>query len=985
MSLTAARPALPPTDEVATMSRESAAGRKPRAFLSYGWQDNAALVRRVKEDLERKGWEAWQDKDRIEGGDAFAAEIEDGLRWCDVVVAFMGPHSTRRAGDADSTDRRDSICQRELSMADAVKGHGRTVPVMAVACSPPLLLQGLDYVDMTGCPADQGRYVTAFVKLLDALEDALDGKVRYRAWYHNLRPLDFRSTLAEKSLGFHGRGWLFREIDRWRESGATQSLMILGDPGVGKSAIAATLVLNEPRVVGHFFCRHDESTTLSPGRMAQTLAAHLAAAFPAYRAKFDDPAVMEPLDTAERDPINALVAGVFGPLGKLEAPDGGVRYLVLDALDEALESADALNAVRVLASSVERMPRWLRLIATARNESGVTDRLRALRYHPLDAGSPGNVEDVRDYVASRLASMPGATDRHVRTLCERSAGNFLYVVQTLGDVEAGHLRLDELERLPPGLTGRYLVFFERRFADEARFAPMRRLLDAMVAAAEPLHESLLAAVAGIDAEEDLPGLGRDFRQYLKHQDDWGRDPIYAFYHKSISDWLTAPERRGDTFTASARKGDRAITEWLWREYSRGPEKWPAYLVRHLPMHLRQGGRWDDLAKVLSDPQYLEARAEADEVAELAADLAAANAAEGLAGHESRRLLGRLEEAIRRDQAFIAGHPTALFQCLWNSCWWFDCPESAEHYDPPEGGWGEEGPPWSRPALSPWMRSWREAKERAGRFAWVRSMRPPAAPLRGALRVTGTGHSSAGAVALLTADGREVARVLFDESVRLWERGAGRESARLAGHQDWVSVLALSPDGRTLASASADRTVRLWDRESGRQLARLAGHEGTVWALAFSPDGRTLASGSDDRTVRLWDRESGRQLARLALHEGPVGGLAFSLDGRFLRSEVITGLVVLWDAATRQRLSLGATQGPAPDAFGSARPQARFSAVSRHGEIAILPAGSETPIAWFPRDATPESADDVTWYFSAGSEVYLLRLEGVPAAPAPREG
>jgi hypothetical protein len=66
-------------------------------------------------------------------------------------------------------------------------------------------------------------------------------------------------------------------------------------------------------------------------------------------------------------------------------------------------------------------------------------------------------------------------------------------------------------------------------------------------------------------------------------------------------------------------------------------------------------------------------------------------------HPRRRILALLDEAIRRDVHFVARHPTALFQSLWNSCWWYDCPEAAKHYDPPESGWSPEGSPWERPA------------------------------------------------------------------------------------------------------------------------------------------------------------------------------------------------------------------------------------------------------------------------------------------------
>jgi len=101
--------------------------RKPRILLRYGWQDNLQLVLRLKDDLSREGSGGGRPATAIGGGDAFAAEIEDGIRGADVVSRLWG--RTRRAARATpQRDRRDSICHREMSMAEVVKGHGRTVP-----------------------------------------------------------------------------------------------------------------------------------------------------------------------------------------------------------------------------------------------------------------------------------------------------------------------------------------------------------------------------------------------------------------------------------------------------------------------------------------------------------------------------------------------------------------------------------------------------------------------------------------------------------------------------------------------------------------------------------------------------------------------------------------------------------------------------------------------------------------------------------------
>jgi hypothetical protein len=63
-------------------------------------------------------------------------------------------------------------------------------------------------------------------------------------------------------------------------------------------------------------------------------------------------------------------------------------------------------------------------------------------------------------------------------------------------------------------------------------------------------------------------------------------------------------------------------------------------------------------------------------------------------HPKHRTLELFEEAIRREIHFIDRHPTTLSQCLWNLCWWYDCPEAAKHCVEPESGW-EETPPWWR--------------------------------------------------------------------------------------------------------------------------------------------------------------------------------------------------------------------------------------------------------------------------------------------------
>ena len=50
-------------------------------------------------------------------------------------------------------------------------------------------------------------------------------------------------------------------------------------------------------------------------------------------------------------------------------------------------------------------------------------------------------------------------------------------------------------------------------------------------------------------------------------------------------------------------------------------------------------------------------------------------------HSRFRNLKLFDEVICRDVHFIDRHRTKLFQSLWNSGWWYDRAEAAEHYVP----------------------------------------------------------------------------------------------------------------------------------------------------------------------------------------------------------------------------------------------------------------------------------------------------------------
>lgn len=146
------------------------------------------------------------------------------------------------------------------------------------------------------------------------------------------------------------------------------------------------------------------------------------------------------------------------------------------------------------------------------------------------------------------------------------------------------------------------------------------------------------------------------------------------------------------------------------------------------------------------------------------------------------------------------------------------------------------------------------------------------------------------------DGRLLASVWSDNTVRLWDL-ATREGQTVArGNSYGISDVAWSPDNHLLASGWSDRTVRLSNPATGEQRTFLEGHTEGVEAVAWSPDGTVLASASADKTVRLWDLTMPEQQTVSEDRATEVIAVAWSPYGDFLAS-CHFGNLCLGDPAT----------------------------------------------------------------------------------------
>ena len=761
---------------------------------------------------------------------------------------------------------------------------------------------------------------------------------------------DFTAFLEERREGFHGREWLFEDVRQWLGATHPRALLIKADSGVGKSAFLSQLVCDNPdaSVVAWHFCQHDTRETLEPATFVRSLAARLAQALPEYRRIVEqDPGMRERL---AKDPSSVLEAVVLNPLRKVPVP-ASHRLLVIDALDESLELDEESRKkdgtiLSLLAAKASRLPKWLRILASSRDNPAVVDSLRAaFGMREIDAENESNQRDLHGYVLARCASeeisgklraSQSSPQAIAKLLQDRSEGKFLYASRALTDLENGTISVDELTGLPPGMDAYYTRAFERRFGvDGVRYLPFKALLGVMAIALEPLPSSTLAAILG-RREDEITAQRGQLSDFVI-----ARKGGYALDHFSLNEWLTKEDatghRRAGAWAVDRDDAQERLRTWTNARLGAGDAHREPYLLRHAGAHLAPSERDGIFARLLFDPRWLYGRLRAAGASALIDDCGQVQQSKAV------HLLGM---ALRNSAHVLATEPRLLPGQLIGRLGHLDVPEVqalCRVFQEKRGDWspallpttgslllsaalvatlrGEhivtaiavlsdgrlavgskhgparvwtpgrgsdalvlQGSPFGITALVVLPDGGlAAAAERGSVYVWDRPGEREAVPLGP------QGWSRSIRQLLLLHDGR-LASASDDRSVWIWNPGTRSDPIVLRGHDDQINALVELPD-RTLASAAHDGTVRVWNTVSGVELRVMKAHHGAVRQMVGLPDGR-LASAGDDKTIRVWDPLDSAEPFELSGHEGHVGALAVVPDGR-IASSSSDGRIRVW--------------------------------------------------------------------------------------------
>jgi len=431
-----------------------------------------------------------------------------------------------------------------------------------------------------------------------------------------LKYFDFSDFVTSSRTDFIGRQWLYREMEEVMEHASSRGVLLVGNPGSGKTAFVSNLLCSRAsstfihdRIVGYHFCMHSDKGTQNAAKFVTNLANMVALTFVEYGEMISSDSFVRRVlhSNCPQDPEWCFQEGILTPLKNMVQQPKEPWYIVIDALDECSNNGKA-EILSMLESKVRRLPKWLKLIITSRNINAITTSLDGMQILDLRSDDQRNLDDIDLYLSlkiiplrasilNRIKTFFSITDnntpekRIVTSLVERAQGNFLFIKVMLDFLFATPESFRWTENFPKTLDNTFQLYFERKFGSRESFRSLRDIFEVLVAAYTPLsaqdiHSLLKLDNPDLDFEYDLIPKLEEVSLFLWHGSE---NRLVRIYHASLSEWLTSETNKGKFYYVKKQNGHRRLAELYLQNATTTMQPRTIEEIFYLACHIVEGG------------------------------------------------------------------------------------------------------------------------------------------------------------------------------------------------------------------------------------------------------------------------------------------------------------------------------------------------------------------------------------------------------------
>jgi nucleoside phosphorylase len=341
--------------------------------------------------------------------------------------------------------------------------------------------------------------------------------------------LEFQALIQDKTKDFVGREYVFDCIEAFIEKNPNGYFTIIGDPGMGKSAILAKYV-HETGCIAHF-----NTQVQGLNRADQFLTSICQQLIIRYRLPYSSLPSNTPHD-------GAILSQLLDEVAKKR--DSQPVVIAIDALDEVDSNSTGEANILYLPSY---LPQRVYFIMTRRRGVEV----------PFITSMPAEICDLRDYQADSQHDVrlyiKNQVDRSVRLrqqiaareetisaftekIVDRSDNNFTYMRHVLQEIEKGLYQDLSLERFPQGLEG-YYQFHWRRMGMNATPLPDAKIKIAYILSEvkQPVSRQQICDFSGEDTRT-VQSVLNEWAQFLDESSING-ERRYRIFHSSFRAFL----------------------------------------------------------------------------------------------------------------------------------------------------------------------------------------------------------------------------------------------------------------------------------------------------------------------------------------------------------------------------------------------------------------------------------------------------------------